>query len=235
MKPRIGITASCVGRDEHKYTVNQTYVEAVLAHGGLPVGLFQARKEEAAEYLEGVEGLLIPGGIDVAPLLYGEETSRDVTMICKALDDFEIELVLQAAKRKKPVFGICRGIQLINVAFGGSLVQDVEHYYKSEICHRQAVGIGEQLVHSAAVKKGSMLHGIFGSEKIHVNSYHHQSVLRLGEGLTATAFAPDGVVEAIEHENGRIFAVQCHPEYLYQDHPEFSGLFETLIQLAGEG
>ena len=232
MKPKIGITLQRVGSQERRYSVNNAYIQAVLAHGGLPLGLPHNNPENAKSYVSGVDGLLCPGGVDINPLVYGEEALRDVTVMCREMDNFEISLVKEAVSQKKPVFGICRGMQIINVALGGTLIQDLVSQLNSKLCHYQDDKSDRELVHRVSVEKNTWTHKIFGQDNFEVNSYHHQAVKDLGSGLKAAAKATDGVVEALESEEAHVYAVQWHPERLYEVHPLHSKFFSALIDAA---
>ena len=179
-----------------------------------------------------IDGLLIPGGEDVNPLVYGEEPVMQVKYVNRTKDLFEIALVKEMMAQGKPVFGICRGHQVINVALGGTLVQDIPTQTDSKISHLQAMEIRSELTHSAKVEPGSILHKIFGRDTIQVNTYHHQSVKTPAPGMKVTAWAPDGMIEAMESEDGNVFSVQWHPECLYERYPEFAGLFRELMERA---
>lgn len=227
MKPRIGVTVHCVGDDSKIYSVRNSVVGAVADHGGIPVGLFQTKDSDSIRAAVNlVDGLLIPGGIDVSPISYGEEAVKEVTYICRELDIFETELIKEAVKQKKPVFGICRGMQIINVALGGTLIQDISD--KTALCHCQDKGISTETIHKVYTESGSMMRRFFGDE-IPVNSYHHQAIKATAENLKATAKASDGIIEALESPDGLICAVQWHPERLYQSSPVFSAFFKALI------
>ena len=229
MKPKIGITLQCNSSSEPKFSIYKEYIEAILEQGALPVGLPHSDPLNAKSYVSGVEGILCPGGIDVNPLVYGEEADRHVTMMCREMDYFEIELVKEAIHQKKPVFGICRGIQLINAALGGTLIQDLGSQRNSSLCHYQDHRAERELVHRVFAEKNSWTHKIFGLENFEVNSYHHQAVKDLAPGLKASAKASDGLVEAIESEDGLVYAVQWHPERVYKAYPIFAKFFKALI------
>lgn len=156
-------------------------------------------------YAEIAEGVLFTGGIDVNPARYGEE-NRHVTQWDDRLDQWEIDIFNAFYKKEKPILGICRGIQLINVAMGGTLVQDIESEVESTV-H----GTGCQPEHMVIAEQGSFVNSLFGN-KFMTNSHHHQAVKKCGEGMRVTAAAADGVTEAIEHESLPIIGIQWHPE-----------------------
>lgn len=240
MKPLIGITCNydtrdAIGRMTHLGAPGQDwnyialdYARGVERAGGCP--LFLPQCEEIGTLLpllERLDGLLLSGGSDVDPRLYGEE-NRLCGDVFVQRDRLETELCRWALARDGlPVLGICRGVQLMNVALGGTLCQDIEK--ERGLSHPSG---GERprnrAVHPVRLRAGSRLFQIYGAEEIWVNSYHHQAVARLGRGLIATA-EYDGVVEGAEMEGGRFFVgVQWHPEMMY-DSAEQDRLFSAFV------
>ncbi|MBQ8859381.1 MAG: gamma-glutamyl-gamma-aminobutyrate hydrolase family protein [Clostridia bacterium] len=189
-KPRILL--SC-GKDA---TANVPYAAAVEAAGGVPV---LAHAPEADPYYD---GLLLCGGVDIAPALYGRETAG-TEQTDPARDAAELALVATYLAYKKPIFGICRGVQMLNVALGGTLLQNI-------VGHRAPVR-GEPCFHPARAVEGSILYDLYDRD-FQINTYHHQALLSLGNGLIATAHSPDGVIEGVEHTSLPVFGVQWHPE-----------------------
>lgn len=228
-RPRIGI--SVVSNAElAAYKLNNNYVEAVLAAGGLPVLLPASRCLECAEQMVGsVDGILLPGGADCSPLFYGEEPIPQIGSPNRQSDLFEFALVRAAQAAGKPILGICRGLQIINVCFGGSLWQDLEAQTKWEIKHVQDKLQRDELTHSVELIRGSHIYEIMGAETVLVNTYHHQAIKELAPGFRIGGRAKDGLVESIESENG-IVAVQWHPEELQEKYPEHASLFRDLIE-----
>jgi len=215
-RPRIGITTS-QQRGADYYIPYRRAVEAV---GALPVDLPPGTRS-----LPEVDGLLLPGGWDVDPALYGEKPDPKVGPIDRELDDTELRLFQQAREQGLPVLGICRGQQVINVAMGGSLVQhleghEVRRYGRSHLAHAIEVDPRSELGRAA------------GEDKIRVNSLHHQAIGTLAPGLVQTARGDDGTVEAVETSDGLIVAVQCHPEELSSDLPWARKLFERFVDRA---
>ena len=172
-----------------------------------------------------VDGLLLPGGWDVDPALYGEEADAKVGDIDPELDETEIRLFKDARGREIPVLGICRGQQVINVAMGGSLIQHLEGH---EV---RAYG-RKHLAHTAAVDPESELGQAAEGRDIQVNSLHHQAVRSVAPGLRQTATGDDGTIEGLETDDGLVVAVQCHPEELTGDLPWASKLFERFVARA---
>ncbi len=231
MKPVIGMTAMCNNiNGSYVYTVSEGYVQSILDAGGLPLILpSSGSPEEYAELAASqIDGYLVPGGADVAPLLYGEEPQRTVTDVYKFNDEYEAALIRKMAELGKPVIGICRGVQIINVAFGGTLWQDIPSQLPESIGHHHK-GLRHEGYHSVNVVEGSHLHQIFGESKLFTNSTHHQAVKDAAPGFKVCATAADGIVEAIEHESKYVLGVQWHPECMYKVHPEFFKYFEAFI------
>ena len=216
-RPRIGITTSPRRGDQY-YT---PYRRAVEAAGAEPVEL----PPGTARLPEQVDGLLLPGGWDVDPSLYGETKDEKVGPIDRELDETELRLFKEARDRELPVLGICRGQQVINVAMGGSLVQHLED-------HDVRAHGRNHLAHTIEVEPASELGQAAGEHKIRVNSFHHQAVKHLAPGLHQSATGEDGTVEGVETDDGLIVAVQCHPEELTTDLPWARKLFERFVARA---
>jgi putative glutamine amidotransferase len=196
------------------------YRRAVEAAGAEPVEIPPGTAE-----LPAVDGLLLPGGWDVDPSLYGEKKDEKVGPIDPELDESELRLFGEARERELPILGICRGQQVINVAMGGSLVQhlddhDVRGHGRSHLAHTIEVDPESELGHAAR------------EHKIRVNSFHHQAVKNLAPGLHQTARGEDGTVEGVESADGLVVAVQCHPEELTTDLPWARKLFERFVARA---
>jgi len=226
-KPRIGVT--CSPRRGPAYY--SPYLRAVEAAGGEPVTLDpQAdglEPDEAEAMIHGIDGLLVPGGWDVDPPAYGEVRQEETPDVDPPLDLTEIALVRAAVDEGVPVFGICRGQQVINVALGGSLRQHIDgHDYHG---HPR-----DLLSHSIDVLPGSELSKVTPGDRLMVNSLHHQSVKEVAPSLHATAHSPDGVVEGIESADGMIVAVQCHPEELLGQQGWAMALFRTFVDRVAE-
>lgn len=229
MKPIIGMTA-CRG-EGGVYKTNDTYVKVIVRAGGVPVLLpIATRLEDCARLASMLDGLLIPGGIDIAPQFFGEEPVKEVTCIDWEQDEFELELLRQAAAQKKPVLAICRGLQLVNVAFGGTLWQDIPTQCPQAHGHRQETESRSEPYHTVRLSPGSRLAAVLGKEELRTNSYHHQAVKDTAPGFAVCAWTGDGIIEGIESEDGSILAVQWHPECMEERHPQFRPLFEDFIR-----
>jgi putative glutamine amidotransferase len=222
-KPRIGVTCSPL-RGAAYYA---PYLRAVSAAGGEPVTLDPApdglAPETATALVQTIDGLLVPGGWDVDPPAYGEARDEVTPEVDPPLDLTEIALVRAAADGGVPVFGICRGQQVINVALGGSLRQHIDG-------HDMHGHPRDLLAHPIDVVPGSELAKVVSGDSVMVNSLHHQSVKDVAPGLHITAQSPDGVVEGIESADGLIVAVQCHPEELLGQEGWAMELFRRFVE-----
>jgi putative glutamine amidotransferase len=224
--PRIGIT-SC--------SKNGDYEESVRRVGGEPVILDWSTLASAAETLRRLDGLLLTGGPDVDPAEYGEERHASVVSVADpARDRFELEIAREALKNGAPVLAICRGMQVLNVALGGSLVQDIPSSVPGALRH-QVSEPKNAIAHGVRIAPGSRVADLLAATEARVNSRHHQSVKRLGQGLVVTATASDGIVEALEKPDARFcVAVEWHPEN-FVDTGEFLPLFEGLVRATRHG
>jgi putative glutamine amidotransferase len=209
-------------------------VEAVEHAGGLPILIPAGRPtDELPWILEIIDGLLLPGGLDVQPALYGEADEPGLRTTDPELDALEVPLVQAAKPLRIPVLGICRGSQLINVAYGGTLIQDITKSHR-EVLHRSPDELGPgYLAHDVDVIAGTLFHEIVNEKRLAVNSFHHQAVKQLGLNLIPNAISADGLIEGFESNDGRVLSLQCHPEDL-TDHEWSRGLFVWLVQTAGE-
>ena len=210
------------------------YVNGVVQAGGIPMIL--APMPEMAEEVAGrIDGLLLCGGSDLDPGYYDEEPIPELDVTVPERDAFEMALVEQALERGIPVFGICRGLQVLNVALGGTLYQDLpSQLHPDLIAHRQK-SPKWQWTHEVEVDGGSNIAKIMGTHRLRVNSYHHQAVKDLADGLVIAARASDGVVEAVESPSLSerwLVAVQWHAEAMRDTGPEHRNLFEAHVEAA---
>lgn len=185
----------------------------------------------AQDYVQLIDGLMLPGGPDVDPTFYGEEPHPKIGMTLYQKDRFEIALIKAALAADKPIFGICRGIQIMNVAMAGTLYQDLESQYPElKIQHPQAT-LGQFATHHVELTADSKLAKLYGQSTIKVNSRHHQAVKAVGKGLKVTAVAPDGVVEGMESTDTDLFlGVQWHPENMWQqEDPQQLVVFQDFL------
>lgn len=237
MKPVIGVTCS-YDLPKGYFRINKAYIEAIEKAGGLPVILPSISPSHVDEILSIVDGILLSGGVDVDPYLYGEKPITSIGKIDPARDLFEIALTNSAIRREIPILAICRGIQVLNVAAGGTLYQDIQTQIPNAIKHKWFTSEGLDVppdypTHIVKIKSGSRLHRIFGREILRVNSFHHQSVKDVGRRFVATAWAEDGVIEAIEYiGESFILGVQWHPEWMINS--EMIKLFEEFVKEASK-
>lgn len=236
-KPIIGILgAQCAlqtaaGPVKTAY-VNDAYCQAVLQAGGVPVLLpVTASSDDNACLFALCDGLLFPGGEDVDPRFYHEVPHRLLGSVNQVADAFWFSAFEYAGVHHLPVLGICRGMQLINVAMGGSLYQDLSERAQVSHLHLQNQN-RDYLMHKVQLVEGSRLEQILGGQELYTNTMHHQCVHRLGEGLISCASTMDGVVEALESADGSVMLVQWHPEELLQSEPRMRNLFADLIKRA---
>jgi putative glutamine amidotransferase len=244
MKPLIGVTTSELRPGElttlrrhgeppnAEMALGMTYVRAIEAAGALPVVMPPLAPADVPELVARLDGLVLSGGPDLAPAAYDAEPHAKLGSTEPDLDAFEYAVAHEALLRNLPVLGICRGLQTLNVARGGTLHQHLPDVVGEQITHRQPED-GRQATHPVDVVAGSRLAGVLGREQLRVNSFHHQAVARLGTGLSVCACAPDGTIEGIEDpELAFMIAVQWHAETLVED-PDNLTLFRALVGAAG--
>ncbi len=232
-RPAIGIT---IGYDEDRpdrHLLREDYVKAVVTAEGLPYVLAPVFHRDIPALLDRLDGLVLTGGSDVDPVLYGEAPHPKLGSVFRERDDFEIALCREAVRRDLPTLAICRGHQVLNVATGGTLIQDlpsepsggsVDHDPDTERASR---------IHDVRILDGSRLRRLLGKERVGVNSFHHQAIRDLGQGLVATAWAPDGVIEGVEDPSRRyLVGVQWHPESFWREAEGFAPLFRALVEAA---
>lgn len=218
----------------HRVFAVANYSESILRAGGVPIIVPPTMSFEPSDYvdeiLETADGLLLTGGNDVDPFLYGEEPHPKLGELMIQKDRMEFALLDRAFARGIPIFGICRGLQILNVYLGGTLYQDLSEHPDVRVLHeyRSDLSIAG---HSVNTVKGSQLNTIFGDE-YRVNSAHHQIIKNLAPDLMATAHAKDGVIEGIEHKiRSNVFAVQWHPEMMSRHDSKMAELFQVFVRL----
>jgi putative glutamine amidotransferase len=237
-RPRIGITSTYNGT-QRQAELWDAYTAAIYQSGGLPLILPATERYAAyAEYLDGLDGLLLSGGQDIMPLAYGQESRVGFELDWQMepeRDGFELAMARAAMERDLPVLGICRGEQLLAVACGGSLYQDMSLAPQGEtprIRHYQ-ISPWDAPSHSVTVVSDSTLGRILGDKRIAVNSLHHQAVCDSGENLRVSARAGDGIIEAIESSAHRfVLGVQWHPERMYKTDAPSQALFAAFVDAA---
>lgn len=239
-RPRIAITAgSNPGTTNHTW-LRFDYLHAVSKAKGLPsiiasgfTNPLDEAEQLAGEILDGCDGLLLSGGTDVDPKIFGEIPHTALGRVDGPRDPFEITLAREAIRRDMPVLGICRGLQVLNVALGGTLVQDIPSDIPGSVAHengedRLAIG------HVVDIAPGSKLAQLLSATRVGVNSFHHQAAKSLGHGLVLSATSPeDGIVEGLEMPDLKfVVAVQWHPENFWKTSNTFDGLFNGFVEAA---
>jgi putative glutamine amidotransferase len=224
----------------HSWVMNSRYYTAVTHVGGVPwmVPLLDDDEATLRAIYDHLDGVFLAGGVDVDPATYGDERHDLCGRTDAARDRVELLFAKWAMEEGKPVLGVCRGMQVINVAAGGTLWQDCADQVADSIKHDYFPGAGwarDHLAHDVVLLEGTRLRRVFGAERVMVNSMHHQGIRRMGEGLVASAVSPDGLVEAVEG-TGEAFlvGVQWHPEMLIDNDAGTRRLFEEFIEASRE-
>lgn len=210
------------------------YAHGVQAAGGIPVVIPYLDSDETVTALcDRLDGLLLAGGEDVDPALWGDNPEQWLGQVVPERDDLEQQLIRRMLERQKPILGICRGAQILNVVLGGSLYQDLSHEWHGQIQHSQKAR-RNHLSHRVRIHPSSQLYQLLGqSSEIRCNSFHHQAVKELGNGLVAVAWDEEGLVEAVEHTTYKwVLAVQWHPENLWRTSSAHHGVFRGLVEAA---
>ncbi len=230
MKPIIGVTANI---NENQFLINKLYCNAISSADGIPILLTDLNNEtdnevhtqDYSKLLDKIDGLLFTGGGDIHSKFYNEELHPKADTIFEERDIFELELCKLALEKDIPILCICRGIQLLNVALGGTLIQHIENHCFSDRKH--------ETVHGVKVVENTLLRDILKTNHIEVNSIHHQCVGKIGKNATISAISDDDIIEAIEVTNKKfVLGVQWHPETLYKNFAEHYKIFEKFIDFA---
>lgn len=234
--PLIGIT---MGRDRNTgaATISPDYPFGVAESGGLPVLLaapgIRVPEDRWLGIIDRLDGLLLSGGPDIDPAEFGEQPLCGLGAVSPERDRFELTLTREALCRRIPVLGICRGIQTLAVAAGGTLYQDINTQVAGVLKHRQEAPYWH-VSHTVRLTAGSAVFAVHGREEVAVNSFHHQAVKGLPPGYEATAFSADGIIEAIEcPSGGPVLGVQWHPERIWAHDPLHLAVFRWLVEAAG--
>ncbi|HGJ66618.1 TPA: gamma-glutamyl-gamma-aminobutyrate hydrolase family protein [bacterium] len=230
MRPIIGITCGTSDLNTNDSYISNEYISAIESAGGTPIVLPLAKNESSFDgYISIIDGLLLSGGVDMDPSYFGEEPIQALGRIDVERDRIEIHLATQALKLNIPIFGICRGIQTLNVAGGGTLYQDIYSDLNNLLKHRQTAP-GSHATHSIKIKEGSKLATIIGQTEFRVNTFHHQSVKDLATGFAISATASDGIIECIEStKHPFAIGVQFHPERMWQNSEPMLALFKAFV------
>lgn len=210
--------------------VNSDYIEAVEKVDATPIMIPVILSDESLDtYIDICDGFLFSGGMDINPLYYNQDPHKKLGMINCKLDEFQLKLMNKVLKSKKPFLAICRGLQILNVACGGTLYQDLDEITKSTIQHKQS-GERYNVIHKVYFEKDSILYDLYGKET-YVNSFHHQSINGLGNNLLITGRACDGVIESVQVKDYNFgLGVQWHPEMMFTHFESVKPLFEALVQ-----
>lgn len=239
---KIGISSDqTFSSDKHfegyKYVrVSNCFIEAVVGEGGIPYVLPIYESEDYKtilyEQIKNLDGIILSGGQDINPRLWGEEPLPTLGNMNQVRDAFELNLIKIATELNKPILGICRGAQLLNVCFGGTLYQDIFSTDEKRLGHRQTSQFDE-VIHKVKIDSSSITSKIFGKE-IWVNSYHHLAVKKLANRFKCTGKASDGIIEMFENADSSdsfIVGVQWHPEMLYKKCPKMKALFTLFLDI----
>lgn len=236
MEPIIGLAGNLLEERnssgiERSY-VNDDYVAATARSGAIPLILPLVRDLRLVErQMEGIHGLLVPGGYDVDPLLYGEEPRARLGYVYRDTDLFQLETIRLALKRRMPVLAICKGIQLLNVLCGGTLNQDLSEVPGKPLKHDQEMKRSVPS-HTVTAEEGSIVRRLLGAS-FPTNSFHHQTLKEIGEGLRVTARSADGAVEAVEMDGFPfVVGVQWHPEMMMSGGDAMLPLFQAFVGAA---
>ena len=230
--PMIGVTGS-IEEDERRQYINSNYLSRLQKAGAIPVLLGMGMSsEQIAQCLDRLDGLMLSGGNDVDPMIFGEAPAMGLGKVSPKRDKLEMRLIREAYRRDMPIFAICRGLQSLNVALGGTLYQDLPTMYLSPesgpaILHSQTAH-ERYASHAISLGAGTPLHALYGTDTIKVNSFHHQAIKALAPQLSVAARATDGVVEAV-YDAGKPFVlgVQWHPERMKEGTPLFDAFVEA--------
>lgn len=217
--------------DGKKYqSINTAFSEMIEKAGATPIIFPQiAEMIKVDHFLDLVDGVLLIGGSDISPHLYGEDPTRYIWDTNPRRDVVEMNFLQRAIERKVPIFAVCRGMQLLNVYLGGDLYQDIYEQKEKVMNHSDRDNRKITYYHNISIEKDSHMEKIFGSKTL-VNSYHHQAIRKLAGDLKATARANDGIIEAVEYKNEDqfILGVQFHPE-VPEDNPKFQEIYKYFV------
>ncbi len=231
-KPRIGITMR-LESETNRFYLGRDYSEAIEGLGAVPVHIsLIPNKDFIADIVGDLDGILLPGSdTDVDPLRYGEEPHPKLGRVIFEKEESDLLVLAESEKRNLPIFGICFGMQILNVYRGGTLIQDIPSQVSNHIKHQQGEPLNRNS-HTIEIDKNSILAGLITSKVVQVNSHHHQAVREVGENLKATTRAKDGVIECIEdiRDDKFIIGVQWHPELSWKTDVLSRKIFETFIE-----
>lgn len=209
-KPIIGISSSL---KDQVLLVPTDNIQAISDHGGVPIVLPNLQGDEVESIAQLIDGLLLTGGGDIDPTLFGEEPLQGLGTITPERDNFEIAIIQKMIELNKPILGICRGSQILNIAVGGDMYQDIYSQHEKSLLQHTQLAVRSHASHFVQVNDGTILRNIVQREKLKVNSFHHQAVRRMPKDFQVSALASDGVIEAFESKiHHFVMGVQWHPE-----------------------
>lgn len=246
MKPVILITSYHVGKDELNpkkvrgkeeqdiSICTSDYINAVMLSGGVPLVMPNIEGDDNIDELIGIaDGILFSGGEDVHPGYFNEGIMVDNLVISERRDKFEMKLAEKVLPLDIPLLGICRGMQLLNIAAGGSIYQDIGKQYETGIRHSNPQSSKADIIHKVKFEERTKLHDLYGKPLMEVNSFHHQAVKELAPVFKASAYSEDGLLEAYELEGDRfLLGLQWHPEMLFEKYPEELVIFKSFVENA---
>ncbi|WP_312096265.1 gamma-glutamyl-gamma-aminobutyrate hydrolase family protein [Niallia sp.] len=232
-KPIIGITGAYIFKNkfmEGTY-VHHDYQKSIAANGGLPIILPFVEEDLAIEMVDLCDAVILSGGEDIDPILFGADPHQNIGETILLRDKVELKVIERAMETNKPILAICRGIQILNVALGGTLIQDIPSQVNESIKHTQSVNRSWD-THFVSIKENSKLAAIIGETKTRVNSLHHQAIDIVADELEVVATSKDGIIEAVEHKSYRNFllGVQWHPESMASTNEKMNRIFAEFIK-----
>jgi putative glutamine amidotransferase len=229
MKPIIGISSNV--EFDSKHTLSNDYIQAVIKAGGIPIILPIGIDADVGRISEKIDGLVLTGGGDIDPTLFGEEPHPQLGSISPGRDSLEISIIQQMLQHDKPILAICRGIQILNIAVGGDMYQDIYHQIDNPLIQHSQNATRYHFSHYVKAENNSLIANIAGQTEFKVNSFHHQAVREVTKPLVVSARASDGVIEAVESvEHHFVVGVQWHPEPLALNGDHISQrLFQTFV------
>lgn len=234
-KPLVGVTP-LIDHQLNSYWMIPGYMDATVEAGGIPVMLpFKVSREDVAQLVASLDGIILTGGPDIDPAYFGEEKKETCNPPLVERDELEHMYIEEALAQNKAIFAICRGHQYLNVLLGGTLYQDIPTEVASDVEHSM-VPPYDIARHRVKLVEGAPLREIFHKELLYVNSYHHQSIKELAPGLKAMAYSPDGLIEAYyKPDHPFIWGVQWHPEFMFRAYEEQTEIFKAFVRSMSHG
>ena len=233
MKPIIGVSSNL---KEHILSVSTDNIQAITRFGGIPIVLPNMEKGITDSIANLIDGLLLTGGGDIDPTLFGEEPHQALGSIVPERDEFEVDLIKKILAQNKPILGICRGAQILSIALGGDMYQDIYTQSEGKLLQHDQKAPRTHASHFVQVSKDSVLRNVVGEERFKVNSFHHQAVRNIPDGFRVSGLSSDGIIEAFESEfHPFVMGIQWHPESLLlkDDSPSIS-IFKGFIDVCKE-